>query len=161
MQSNQGVSPCASNAQVQPRFCRSAAQLVEDRHRRWMHGVAAEVAQEVPALFDDGDVDTRASQQIAAHHPTGPPPAMTTSAERPGASVIGGRGCEISERILFYIRLIDRDPAGPGEAMRRSGNPFQAAVAWQAKIETGSNLLPLNKHERHLGLRLPGDQRVP
>src|SRR5262245_18671852 len=98
-------------------------------------GVAAEVLQEVPVLFDDRDVDTRASQQIAAVNPTGPPPAMTTPAERPGASVIFGRG-EISERILFYIRLIDRDPAGPGEAMRRFGNPFQAAVAWQAKIET-------------------------
>src|SRR5262249_20918105 len=106
--------------------------------------------------------DSGAGRRSSPHiGPAGPPPAMTTSAERPAASVIVGRGCEISERILFHVRLIDHDPAGPGEAMRRSGNPFQAAVAWQAKIETGSNLLPLNEHERQLGLRLPGDQRVP
>ena len=45
--------------------------------------------------------------------------------------------------------------------MRSSGNPFQVAVAWQAKIETGGNLLPLNEHQRQLVLRLPFDQRVP
>ena len=68
---------------------------------------------------------------------------------------------EISERILSHIGLIDRDPAGAGEAMRGSGNPFQVAVAWQVKIETGGNLLSLNEHERQLDLSLPCDQWVP
>jgi hypothetical protein len=45
--------------------------------------------------------------------------------------------------------------------MRSPWNLFQVAVAWQAKIETVSNLLPLNEHQRQLDLRLPCDQRVP
>src|SRR4051812_1971174 len=67
----------------------------------------------------------------------------------------------ISERILSYIRFIDRDPARAGKAMRSSRNPFQVLVAWQAEIETWGNRLPLREHQRQLVLRLPCSQRVP
>src|SRR5262245_18352117 len=45
--------------------------------------------------------------------------------------------------------------------MLTSGNAFQVAVAWQAKIETGGNLLPLDENQGQLALRLPCDERVP
>src|SRR5215471_12509341 len=33
-----------------------------------MHGVAAEIPKEIVVLFEDGDLDTATSQQIAEHH---------------------------------------------------------------------------------------------
>ena len=47
------------------------AQLVEEFERRGVDGVAAEVAEEVLVLFEDGDVDALAGEEEAEHHAGG------------------------------------------------------------------------------------------
>ena len=48
------------------------AELVHQLERRWVHGVAAEIAKEIGMLFQHHDVDARARQQEAQHHPGRP-----------------------------------------------------------------------------------------
>src|SRR6185312_8105380 len=47
------------------------AEFVHQLHGRGMNGVAAEIAEEVAVLFEHGDVDTGAGQQIAQHDSSG------------------------------------------------------------------------------------------
>ena len=47
------------------------AELVHHLQRRWMNGVAAEIAQEVSVLFRHDDGNTSSRQQEAKHHPGG------------------------------------------------------------------------------------------
>src|SRR5689334_17515423 len=46
-------------------------ELVHHLQRRWMNGVAAEIAQEVRVLFRHDDGNTSSRQQEAKHHPGG------------------------------------------------------------------------------------------
>jgi len=47
-------------------------ELADDFERRGMHGVAAEIAQEVAVLFQHDDVDPGARHEQAVHHAGGP-----------------------------------------------------------------------------------------
>ena len=44
------------------------AEFVHQLERRGMHDIAAEIAQEVGVLFENGDRDAGARQQKAEHH---------------------------------------------------------------------------------------------
>ena len=44
------------------------AELVDHLEARRMHGIAAEVAEEVGVLFQHGDADAAAGEEIAQHH---------------------------------------------------------------------------------------------
>ena len=43
-------------------------ELVHDLERRWVDGVAAEIAQEIGVLLQHHDVDAGARQEKAEHH---------------------------------------------------------------------------------------------
>ncbi len=52
------------------------AELVEELEGGRVDGVAAEVAEEVLVLFEDGDVDARRARRKPSMMPAGPPPTM-------------------------------------------------------------------------------------
>jgi hypothetical protein len=43
-------------------------ELVHDLQGRWVHGIAAEIAQEIRVLFQNAGVDSGSAQQVAEHH---------------------------------------------------------------------------------------------
>jgi hypothetical protein len=47
---------------------RQKPEFVEHIQRGWMHGIAAEIAEEIVMLFEHCDLDTIASQEISQHH---------------------------------------------------------------------------------------------
>ena len=42
-----------------------------------MNGVAAKIAKKIGMFFQNDNVDTGASEQVAGHYPLSPPPAIT------------------------------------------------------------------------------------
>ena len=61
----------AGGGQLLVRNCKEIvedAELVHHLERRRMHGVAAEVAEEILVLLQHRDVDASSRQQIAEHH---------------------------------------------------------------------------------------------
>jgi hypothetical protein len=52
------------------------AELVEELESGGVDGVAAEVAEEVGMLFEDGDGDAGAGEEVAEQDAGGPPPTM-------------------------------------------------------------------------------------
>ena len=59
-------------------------EFVHHLQRRGMHGVAAEIAEEVGVLLQHHDVDPGAAQEIAEHH-AGRPAADDAAADFHGA----------------------------------------------------------------------------
>src|SRR5215831_19652839 len=79
---------------------------------------------------------------------------------RPHASVTPAEPSRL--KVIFVdVCFIDGDPAGTGETMRSSGNPFQVTVARQAEIQTGTDFLAFDQHQRQLVLRLASDHGIP
>ena len=74
------------------------AEFVEDFEGGGVDGVAAEVAEEVLVLFEDGDVDAGAGEQEAEHHAGG---ASADDAEGGGGGLLlrGGRGAHGGMRL--------------------------------------------------------------
>ena len=67
---------------------RTEAEFVEQAQRARVHGVTAEVAQEVGVLLHHGDVDAGAGEQQAKHHARGPA-AGDQACRRVGGAVRG------------------------------------------------------------------------
>ena len=85
-------------------------QLVQQRQRGGVHGVAAEVAQEVGVLLQHGDLDAGPGQQQPQDHPGGP-----------AADHEAGRALVIRHALNIAPTRARRQPAPPHRMARSAG----------------------------------------